>query len=67
MSNKNYNDFCLYCTGDARKDIHECDDTNCPFYPFRFGGLESNVEADICSKLLQDKEHIKNETNADAH
>jgi len=51
---KNFNDFCLYCTGNNRKDIHECDDTSCPFYPFRFGGLEPEVEADLAKKLLKE-------------
>lgn len=51
---KNYNDFCYYCTGNKIKDIHECVDRACPFYPYRRGGLESQVEADICKKILKE-------------
>lgn len=49
-----YNSFCKYCTGNKVKDIRECVDRDCPFYPFRRGGLEPDVEADICKKILQD-------------
>ena len=51
---KNWNDFCLYCCGNKVKDIRECDDRACPFYPFRRGGLEKEVEKDICQKVLRD-------------
>ena len=51
---RNYNDFCLYCTGNKRKDIRECEDRNCPFYPFKRGGLEREVEADICKKIVKE-------------
>ena len=50
--NKNYNSFCYYCVGGKVKDIRECDDRSCPFFPFRRGGLEKSVEADICKKIL---------------
>ena len=49
---KNWNDFCRYCTGNKVRDIRECDDHACPFYQFRRGGLEKQVEADIHKKLL---------------
>ena len=51
---KNWNDFCLYCTGNKVRDIRECDDRACPFYPFRRGGLEKEVEADICKKIVSE-------------
>lgn len=51
---KNWNNFCKYCTGNRVKDIRECDDRSCPFYPFRRGGLEKQVEADICRKILKE-------------
>lgn len=51
---KHWNDFCLYCTGNKLKDIRECDDRSCPFYPFRRGGLEREVERDICEKILKE-------------
>lgn len=51
---KNWNDFCKYCTGNKVKDIRECDDKACPFYPFRRGGLEKDVEKEICQKLLKE-------------
>lgn len=51
---KNWNDFCKYCTGNKVKDIRECDDKACPFFPFRRGGLEPEVEADICKKLIKE-------------
>lgn len=51
---KHYNDFCRYCTGNKTKDIRECIDRDCPFYPFRRGGLEPEVEKDICKKILRD-------------
>ena len=51
---KNWNDFCVYCTGNKVKDIRGCDDRNCPFYPYRRGGLEKEVEAEICQKILHD-------------
>ena len=56
---KSFNDFCLYCCGNDRKDIRECDDKNCPFYPFKFGGLEPEVERDICRKLMKETGMIK--------
>lgn len=51
---KAFNDFCLYCTGHDGKEIKECSDQDCPFYPFRFGGLERDVEKDICQKLMKE-------------
>ena len=51
---KHYNDFCIYCVGRKYKEIRECDDKVCPFYPFRFGGLEPEIEKDICKKLLKE-------------
>lgn len=51
---KNWNDFCVYCTGNKVKDIYECTDRSCPFYPFHMGGLEKEVEADICKKLIKE-------------
>ncbi len=51
---KNYNSFCIYCTGNGIKDIRECEDRYCPFFSFRRGGLEPEVEKDICKKILQD-------------
>ncbi len=51
---KNWNDFCMYCCGNKVRDIRECEDRACPFYPFRRGGLERQVEADICKKILQE-------------
>ena len=56
---KNYNSFCYYCTGNNRKDIRECGDKSCPFYPFKFGGLEPEVERDICRKLMKETGMIK--------
>ena len=44
---KHFNDFCRYCTGNIAKDINQCDDENCPYHPFRFGGLEKEVDEDI--------------------
>ena len=49
---KNWCDFCLYCTGNKVREIRECDDKACPFYPFRRGGLESEVEKEICQKII---------------
>jgi len=51
---KNWNNFCLYCTGNKVKDIRGCTDKACPFYPFRRGGLEPEVEQDICQKILKE-------------
>ena len=51
---RNYNDFCLYCCGNKTKDIRACTDRACPFYPFRRGGLEREVEADICKKIVKE-------------
>ena len=34
------NEFCHYCTGNDKKEIHECEDKNCPFYPFKRYNLE---------------------------
>lgn len=47
-----FNDFCLFCTGKNTDDIEHCDDINCPFHPFRNGGLEKEVEHDIIEKML---------------
>ena len=49
-----YNDFCCYCTDNKIKDIRGCVDRDCPFFPFRRGGLEKEVEKEICQKILQD-------------
>ena len=49
-----YNNFCKYCTGNELRDIRECDDKACPFYQFRFGGLEKEVEKNIYKKLLKE-------------
>ena len=51
---KNYNSFCVYCAGNKVRDIRECEDRDCPFYPFRRGGLEPEVEADICKNILKE-------------
>lgn len=51
---KNWNNFCLYCTGNKVREIRECEDRACPFYPFRKGGLEREVEKDICQKILKE-------------
>ncbi len=51
---KNWCDFCLSCTGNRVKDIRECDDKACPFYPFKRGGLELDVEKDICQKIVSE-------------
>lgn len=56
---KNWNDFCLYCTGNRVKYIRECTDRNCPFYPYKRGGLEPEVEKDICKKILKETGVIK--------
>lgn len=53
-----YNDFCWFCTGHHSEDIDKCSDTNCPFHPFRSGGLEKDVEQEIVMKLLQET-HLK--------
>lgn len=53
-SSSGYADFCRYCTGNKVKDICECVDRSCPFFPFRRGGLEPEVEADICKKLMKE-------------
>jgi len=51
---KHYNNFCLYCTGNKVREIRGCNDKNCPFFPFRRGGLEPDVEKDICKKILHE-------------
>lgn len=53
-SSRGYADFCKYCTGNNIKEIRECTDRDCPFFPFRRGGLEKQVEADICKKILKE-------------
>ena len=56
---RHYNDFCRYCVGNKVKEIREWDDKVCPFYPFRRGGLEKDVERDICKKIMQETGMIK--------
>ena len=51
---KTYNSFCVYCVGNKIQEIRECDDRACPFYPFRRGGLEPEVEKDICQKIVSE-------------
>lgn len=51
---RNWNSFCIYCTGNKVRDIRECTDRDCPFYPFRRGGLEPEVEKDICRKIMKE-------------
>ena len=46
-----YNKFCRYCTGNKTKEIRECDDENCVFYPFKYGGLEKSIDVEIDKKL----------------
>lgn len=53
-SSRGYADFCLYCTGNKPKDIRKCKDKDCPFYPYKRGGLEPEVEADICKKIISE-------------
>ncbi len=59
MMSKHWNSFCTFCTGNDIKEIRECADTYCPFYPFRRGGLERNVERDICKKLMKETGMVK--------
>ena len=33
------NDFCYECTGEDTDDVNNCDDKNCPFYPYRHANL----------------------------
>lgn len=54
MHNKHFNDFCILCTGRNIQEIKGCNDKNCPFYPFKYGGLEKEVESDICKKLMKE-------------
>ena len=49
-----YNSFCRYCTGNKIKEIRECRDKDCPFYRFKYGGLEPEVEKDICKHIMYD-------------
>ena len=53
IMSQHWNNFCLKdCTGYKVQDIRECEDRACPFYQFRRGGFEKQVEADIYKKLL---------------
>ena len=56
---RHWNNFCIFCTGNIIKDIRECDDRDCPFFQFRQGGLEKEVERDICKKLLKEVGVVK--------
>ena len=51
---QNFNDFCLYCTGNNRREIRQCEDINCPFHPFKYGGLEKDEERQLCKDILKD-------------
>ena len=51
---RNYNDFCVYCVGNKVREIRECRDKDCPFYQFKYGGLEPEVEKDICQKIVNE-------------
>ena len=53
MMSKHYNNFCIYCTDNFKALINGCKDKFCPFYRFRFGGLEPEVEEDIHEKLTK--------------
>jgi len=59
---KAFNDFCWYCTGGCAPEIRGCTDRDCPFYPFRYGGLEPEVEKEICQKILISTGAIQDET-----
>ena len=52
MDDQTYNDFCMLCTDRDKEFISTCDDVHCPFHDFRRGGLERDVERDICQKLM---------------
>ena len=52
LDGQTYNDFCMLCTDNDKAEIKECKDIDCPFINFRRGGLEREVERDICLKLL---------------
>jgi len=60
---RNYNDFCLYCTGNKVRDIRECEDRDCPFYQFRRGGLEPEVDADGVPRQDREKDICKKIVN----
>ncbi len=50
---KHFNDFCRYCTGNKYKDIKRCEDTDCVFHPFRFGGLEPEIMEEVDAKFTR--------------
>lgn len=56
MFNKHFNDFCLFCTGRKIKELYECEDTACPFYPFKYGDDfdEPSLSKGICKKLMKE-------------
>lgn len=56
---KDINDFCMYCTGNNKSDIHSCEDKYCPFYAFRFGGLTEDKESEVCKQIMKDTGMIK--------
>lgn len=56
---KTFNDFCWYCTGGCAPEIRGCKDKDCPFYPYKYGGLEKEVEADICKKIMVDTRMVE--------
>ena len=46
------NSFCRYCTGDDREEVIHCDDTNCPFYPFKWADITHEDDREISKKLI---------------
>lgn len=59
MNDQVYNDFCMLCTGNNKEDIVECGDMPCPFFQFKRGGLERDVEREICQKLMVTMRMVK--------
>jgi len=49
-----YEEFCLYCTGNDKNEVQECRDKNCPFFPFRFGGLGEDDGRKLATDILKD-------------
>jgi len=54
------NSFCRYCEGDKVEDgltpddrIKECEDTSCPFYPFRQADMTWQEEKAKAEELLR--------------
>jgi len=53
MRRTTYNEFCILAVGGYKnaREIKYCEDTNCPFHPFRWGDITLEDKIEMRKKL----------------